>query len=565
MIKYLFKKILLLLILGPVYGFSLGNAVIRNNLTPFDIKLIKSSCLYVKKNMTENNIPGVSVAVVDKNGLVWAEGFGVTYSGSKMKVNSRTLFSIQSQTKMFTTLGVMTAIQDGVLDLHAPISRYVPDIKVYSIFQKHPENIITLQNLLSHTAGFAHEAPIGNNSASNVDFQAHINSILNGSWLQFPVGEGYLYSNVGIDLAGYILQKSTKTQFSDYMKKNVLDKLGMVDSTYKLHKFLSNHNITRGGIDGMPNVPLNHSMLASGGMYSNAIDMSHYLIFQINHGLYNGKTMLNKNILLNMLNVVSRDSTQSSGSGLGIWKGVRNHAIYYSHLGRGFGFASDLEWYPKYHIGIVVLTNKYNMKNIDIKISHYIMDHVIKHRRNAELKRILHTMLGGYISNSGSIHVNLEHNSVILRGMINYGPTGNNIKKSKITLTYIGGNTFVAKNSKRKFEFYEKGITGLPMIKRVYDGYTWFINKPFYSIKHKANPNWHRYTGVYYLHGYGSPMKSVVSINDGYLYFNDIRMHQKKSNIFMAPNGAILLFNDDHLIWSNLELTKSKRKDSNER
>ena len=69
--------------------------------------------------------------------------------------------------------------------------------------------------LLSHTAGFTHEAPVGNsNELDPGTFDEHVRSI-SDTWLRFPVGSGFAYSNLGIDLAGYILERVEGRPFAE--------------------------------------------------------------------------------------------------------------------------------------------------------------------------------------------------------------------------------------------------------------------------------------------------------------------------------------------------------------
>ncbi len=103
-----------------------------------------------------------------------------------------TVFSVQSISKNFTAAAVLLAVQEGLLDLDTPITTYLPDFTVHGIFEDHPERKITLRMLLSHTAGFTHETPIGNNfDLGSVSFEDHIKSI-SDTWLRFPVGTGFL-------------------------------------------------------------------------------------------------------------------------------------------------------------------------------------------------------------------------------------------------------------------------------------------------------------------------------------------------------------------------------------
>ena len=118
----------------------------------------------IPHRMEQEHVPGLAIVVVDDQNILWAEGFGYTDWNRRIPVNTDTLFSIQSMSKSFTATAAMFAAQDGLVDLDEPITTYLPDFHVNSIFEQYPERKITLRMLLSHTAGFVHEAPIGGNS-----------------------------------------------------------------------------------------------------------------------------------------------------------------------------------------------------------------------------------------------------------------------------------------------------------------------------------------------------------------------------------------------------------------
>src|SRR5215208_3904880 len=137
----------------------------------------------IPQRMQQEHVAGLAVAVVDDQHILWAEGFGYTDWDEKIPVTPNTLFSIQSMSKSFTATAVMFAVQDGLVDLDEPITTYLPDFHINSIFEEHPEKKITLRMLLSHTAGFAHEAPYGSNfDHPAYSFEKHIASI-SDTWL----------------------------------------------------------------------------------------------------------------------------------------------------------------------------------------------------------------------------------------------------------------------------------------------------------------------------------------------------------------------------------------------
>src|SRR6266508_2279241 len=193
----------------------------------------------IPQRMQQENVSGLAIAVVDDHNILWAEGFGYTDWNRRTPITPDTLFSIQSMSKSFTATAAMFAVQDGLVDLDEPITTYLPDFHVNSIFEEHPEQKITMRMLLSHTAGFAHEASYGSSyDHPAYSFEKHIASI-SDTWLKFPVGTRYSYSNLGIDLAGYILQVRSGMPFIQYVQEKVLDPLGMKDSTLDVNRIRS--------------------------------------------------------------------------------------------------------------------------------------------------------------------------------------------------------------------------------------------------------------------------------------------------------------------------------------
>ncbi|MFC1610008.1 serine hydrolase domain-containing protein [Myxococcota bacterium] len=115
--------------------------------------LIEKFRVAVSAAMVEEKVPGLSVAVVGRDSVIWKEGFGVTHLGGERRIDTDTIFSLQSTSKTVTTTAILLAIQAGLLELDQPISRYVPTFKVNSRFDEIPSDKITLRHLLEHQTG----------------------------------------------------------------------------------------------------------------------------------------------------------------------------------------------------------------------------------------------------------------------------------------------------------------------------------------------------------------------------------------------------------------------------
>ena len=311
--------------------------------------------------MVEQDVPGLAVALVDADHPLWLEGFGNLDGPDSAPVTPDTIFSVQSMSKLFTATAVMQAVADDRLDLDEPITTYLPEFTVHSAFEEHPEQKITLRMLLSHTAGFTHEASIGNNNELDPgDFDAHVQSI-SDTWLRFPVGTGYAYSNLGIDVAGYILERVEGKPFADVMRDSLLEPLGMDRSTFDRIAIRSANDRAVGHVDPFPDPPLYEPMTAAGGMYSSAADLARFLAFQLNDGSIDGRVVLDPEWMDEMRTVPAPHAGEPAGYALGVsrhrWNRWDQAPDLFNHGGGGYRFLSDLWWSPPLGIGVAILTN----------------------------------------------------------------------------------------------------------------------------------------------------------------------------------------------------------------
>jgi CubicO group peptidase (beta-lactamase class C family) len=310
--------------------------------------------------MAEEDIPGLALAVVDGDRVVWQQGFGSTDSDGGTPVTVDTLFSVQSMTKTFTATAVMQAVQAGRLDLDEPITTYLPGFTVHSAFEPHPERRITLRMLLGCTAGFTHEAPLGNNYEPKPGtFDAHVRSI-SATWLRFPVGTGFAYANLGFDIAGAVLERVYGKPYPALMRDSLLAPLGMRHSTFDRARVHATADRASGHDGDLVPPSVITPMMASGGLWSSAADLARFLEFQLGSGTLHGRTVLDAAMVQEMRTVPEPDQGAPAGYALGVarthWR-AGQYLNLFNHGGGGFGFLADLWWLPQLQLGIAVLTN----------------------------------------------------------------------------------------------------------------------------------------------------------------------------------------------------------------
>lgn len=302
--------------------------------------------------------------------MLWSAGFGRTRAGGGEPVTPETMFGVQSCSKMYTATAVLLAVQDGLVGLDVPIVEYLPEIRLNSSFEARPERLITLRHLLDHTAGFTHEAPVGSNYlVGRESFEAHCRSICD-TWLRFPVGHHFQYSNLGIDLAGYILQRRSGLPFDRFVRRTVFEPLGLTRTTFNAAEIQREQDRAIGHATGYTRIPVRVPMVAAGGLYTSVNDACRFLQFQL----------AGSAVLAEMHESAGRE--RAYGLGLAITRA--NGIPVRGHGGGGFGFLSDMYWAPEAGIGVVVLTNS-TAHPFQWELAAEIFGEVVPHRPPQEL------------------------------------------------------------------------------------------------------------------------------------------------------------------------------------
>ena len=512
-----------------------------------------------------NGVPGIALAVVDRERIIWAEGFGYCDRDPGEHVTSRTPFSVQSTSKAVTTTAILVAVQNGLLSLDTPIDKYLPDFTVKSRFKASSVQQITVRRLLSHTAGFTHEAPCGNNfDPSCPSFLDHIRSISN-TWLRYPVGERYSYSNLGVDLAAHILEVLSGVPFDVYVKNELLKPLGMIDSTFNFDVIKKRKDRALGHSKGYAKVPLEVPMLAAGGLYTSAIDLATFVQFHLNRGVISstGVRLLRPDILAEMYRIPFPVEGQTEGYALGIGMRTRNGHRYFSHGGGGFGFLSDMLWYPEAGLGIVVLTNSSDHQLQGV-LAHELLDEFLKTRTDWPIPSSIDDacvdgvpkaradtasrFLGDYVGRFGIKRIENRNGEL-------WAVSG----KEAAALYSLSDREMLecSRNGTKRYRFVGKDSGAPSFMVRVDDGETWDYNDGPGNPPGVGTSTWDRYIGEYSLQIWGKPAGNVkIYKKNGYLYLDELRLEEYRPGLFFTSNGEVLDMRSSPPTFKNIRLRR---------
>ena len=178
------------------------------------------------------SLPGISVGIVHKNKLVYANGFGEADLTSGAPITPDSLFAVASITKPFTSIAIMQLVQEGIVDLNEPIVGVIPELYNLNSPNEQIEKI-NLFTLLTHTSGLPsnHVYPINQSSPVIVKLDRLLSG-LETQKLLFPPNTREHYSNLGLNIAGIVLERLTGMSYSDYVQQKVLSPIGMNNSTF---------------------------------------------------------------------------------------------------------------------------------------------------------------------------------------------------------------------------------------------------------------------------------------------------------------------------------------------
>jgi serine beta-lactamase-like protein LACTB len=227
--------------------------------------------------MEDKDLPAISIALVDDQEIVWAQGFGMADPDEGIPATAGTVHRIASLSKLFTDMAVMQLAERGDVDIDAPITDYLPEFQPRNSFDRE----ITLRQIMSHRSGIVREPPVGHYFDPTEPTVAQLVESLNSTDIVYEPESRTKYSNAAISVAGYAVEKVRGQSFDQYMQANILDPIGMSRSSYLPKPEIIEH-LAIGymwGYDGRvfeaPTFEL--GMVPAAGMYSTAKDLAEFM------------------------------------------------------------------------------------------------------------------------------------------------------------------------------------------------------------------------------------------------------------------------------------------------
>lgn len=344
---------------------------------------------YIAKEISKNKIIGLSIAVVDSNGILLADGFGMADKENNIAANSSTLFPIASVTKTFTGIAVMQLVEKGLIDLDKPIGDYIPELSL----PKGEEKTITTRMLLTHHSGI-HGDILYNWYLPNVSkdplIYEQVVSLINEVGTIFQPGKIHSYSNAGYSLLGVLVHKVSGLSFPEYIHKNIFEPLELEHSIAfagePTKSFIAKGYIGKESFS----MPMKLGIPA-GGIALSANDAAKYLSGVIDS--YHGENPLLKQETLKMMMSqqnanVELDKGFSIGFTWFLQNPIMEHTIYAAHRGELPPYHSMMVILPEIKSGIFISINTNEAANVPDELAHKIICDLYEYHNGKSITKL---------------------------------------------------------------------------------------------------------------------------------------------------------------------------------
>jgi CubicO group peptidase (beta-lactamase class C family) len=345
----------------PLIGVLAAFCFADNEQPPKAAQSITELQRQLEKILKDKHLPGISVAIVKRDGPEWVAGLGLADVASGSPATADTQFRIGSTSKAFASLSILKLANEGKLSLLDPVRKLVPEVW----FENHWEatDPVLVVDLLEHTTGwddlhlreYAKEAPATMGLREGLDYDHH------SRVSRWPPGTRMAYCNSGPAVAAYIVEKIAGRRFEDYVVENFFQPIGMKSASYfqTAAPFATSYHD-----DGKTPYPYWNILLRpAGSINASANDMAAYLAFYLNRGTLNGVEVMPAASIERMENPTRTWAAQEglkAGYGLSNYWTVNDGFVYHGHNGGVLGGLTELAYMPDFGAGYFFSINTSN-------------------------------------------------------------------------------------------------------------------------------------------------------------------------------------------------------------
>ena len=356
---------------------------------------------FITQEMKAADVPGLGLAIVENGKITYVHGYGVKNAQTRQPIGPNTQFAIASVTKSFTALGVMKLVDEGRINLDAPLTIYLPEFKL-----KDPTATakVTVRYLLNHTTGLIRDdADLTNPDVSVAQILARVaQTPLNGQ-----PGEKFEYSNANAFMAGMVIERVTGQSWASYMQKEVLRPLGMNKANFTRAAMKQtgdfadpNFYDVLTGLQPTAFYTLGKNQAPAGAINASAAEMARYAQYQLGSGapllrpqslsaMHAQAIPAEGSTIASIVGQISSAAAKAGGvtlppspmsnTGYGFFWGTETFLgqPVVEHGGNSDGFTANVTLLPSVRSGVVLLANSEHADNFIEKVRWHVMQKLL--------------------------------------------------------------------------------------------------------------------------------------------------------------------------------------------
>jgi CubicO group peptidase (beta-lactamase class C family) len=320
---------------------------------PLIIPNLKAAEVYLESQMLRHGLKGMAAAIIQGEEIIYLRGFGS--AGAGQPVTPKTPFFIGSVSKSFTALAVMQLVDQGLIDLDSPIQTYIP---WFTTLDQASSSQITVRHLLNQTSGLSNSSFKRPPITEETTLEETIRHLSQARLTAEP-GTRFSYFNPNYNVLAQVVETVSGMSFSRYLVENIFEPLEMK------HSFVDRASAENAGLAvghsiffGFPiprHQPFYPAEIPAGFIISSVEDMAHYMIAQVNAGVYHQTEILSPEAMT----IMQTPPDGISGNyAMGWISQERNGLKTIRHNGSVETFFADVILLPEHELGIALLFNQ---------------------------------------------------------------------------------------------------------------------------------------------------------------------------------------------------------------
>lgn len=322
---------------------------------------------YIQAALKAWKVPGLALAIVRDDSVIYAKGYGVREIGKPAPVTERTVFAIGSSSKAFTAAGIAMLVDEKKVSLDAPASTYLPGLQLADPYVSRE---LTVRDLLSHRSGLARGDMLWYGSELDRNEILRRIRFLQPSW---SFRSQFGYQNLMYLAAGQVVAGVAQATWDDFTRERIFVPLGMTSSTTSIKSLAAQADVATPHVetaDTVRVIPWRNidNIAPAGSINSHVVDMAQWVRLQVGKGSVGGRRLVSERMIDEMHTphtIVPRDSaarsmnpdTHLQAYGLGWFLQDYRGRLVVQHGGNIDGFSALVAMLPEEKMGLVILTN----------------------------------------------------------------------------------------------------------------------------------------------------------------------------------------------------------------